>query len=229
MPREVTDITIAEDGTESHESWLLIRAGKVSSMGPRGGARLFDSEIGHQHYIVVTISRCWRKRDLKRDWMHATQTLAEIAMSHAQWGAFVSSFGDGGGVPATLQFLVGDGMVAAAAEAESRLSVSARDVRTAGNEAFAEIKQRQEAIEEAFERGAGKREMRELIRSMHYAIQNAPANMEFAAESLTEHAENVVTKARSDIEAMAVQAAERGLTLDAPAMAALGVGEAAAR
>jgi hypothetical protein len=197
----------------------------VSSMGPRGGARLFDSDIRHQHYIVVTISRCTRRRDLQRDWTYATQTLAEIAMSQAQWGAFVSSFGEGGGVPGTLQFLVGDGMVPGETESESRLSVSARDVRNAGNEAFAAIKERQEAIEEAFERGAGKREMRELIRSMHYAIQNAPANMEFAAESLTTHVENVVTKARTDIEAMAVAAAERGLILDASAVSLLAAGE----
>lgn len=201
MAREVTNIVVAEDGTESHESWLSIGASKVQS----SGERLFDSEITHHHYVIVTISRCTRQRTLNRDWKHATQTLMEFAVSHAQWGAFVSSFGDGNGVPATL-FRDHSGLVPQA-PAESRLGESAHEVHEAGNKSLAGINESYAAMEEAFERGAGKREMRELIRDLKYRIANAPANMKFAATSLTEHVENVVTKARADFEAMAIPAA----------------------
>ena len=85
------------------------------------GARLFDSEIAHQHYVVVTARRCVRKRDLKRDWTFATEVIFECSMSQAQWGAFVSSFGQGSGVPATLTYLHGVGRVPEAARQESRL------------------------------------------------------------------------------------------------------------
>jgi hypothetical protein len=91
-----TAIRLNEHGEETHESWLLIRANHVTSTP---GARLFDSEIAHQHYVVVTVTRCRRRRDLKRDWLFNDETLLEMSMSQAQWGAFVSSFGQGAGAP----------------------------------------------------------------------------------------------------------------------------------
>ncbi len=221
MSRKITGIAVAEDGTESHESWISLVLSKVSA---QPGQRLFDSEITHNRYVTVTVCRCTRTRDLNHDWKHAEQTLMEFAMSQAQWGAFVSSFGEGGGVPATL-FFDRNGPVAQAPY-ESRMAESVRDVRAAGTEAFAEIREGYEALEAAFERGAGKREMREMIRTLKYRITNAPANMEFAAESLTTHVENVVTKARADVEAMVVDAAARGgLALEAESLQLLGAGD----
>ncbi len=219
MTREITDITIDEDGTESHESWLALVLNKVSA---QPGQRLFDSEITHNRYVSVSVCRCTRTRDLNHDWKHAEQTLMKFAMSHAQWGVFVSSFGEGSGVPATL-FRDQSGPVAQAPY-ESRLGESVREVRTAGDRSLAAISESYEELEAAFERGAGKREMREKIRVLKSRIENGPANMKFAAESLTTHVENVVTKARADIEAMAVQATERGLTLEASALPLLDAG-----
>lgn len=221
MARQITEVQVAEDGTESHESWITLAASKVQA---HPGQRLFDSEIAHQHYITVRVSRCTRQRDLNHDWINSKQQIMEVGMSHAQWGAFVSSFGTGNGVPATL-FYGQDGPVAQA-PVESRLGESARDVRDSGDRAFAAIQEGYAALEVAFESGAGKRELRERIRDLKYRIANAPKNMEFAAESLTKHVENVVTKARSDVEAMAVAAAERGLTLDAGSVRLLDAGEA---
>lgn len=221
MAREVTSITVAEDGTESHESWLVLQLSKVSATP---GMRLFDSEITHSRYVQVTVCRCIRKRDLNRDWKHATRVLMEFAMSQAQWGAFVSAFGDGSGAPATLTFdQSGD---VAQAPYESRMAEGAREVRDAGSKALAEVRDDYQALAAAFERGAGKREMRGLINTLGYRIGNGPANMEFAATSLTEHVENVVTKARADVEAMVLAAADNaGLTLDATSVNLLGAGE----
>ena len=60
---------------------------------------------------------------------------------------------------------------------------------------------------------AGRKEMAELMRSLELAHAGVPSNMEFAAKSLTEHVENVVTKARADIEGMAMLAAQEGREL----------------
>ncbi len=200
MSREITEITLDEDGNEQHESWITVAASQVQSTG----CRLFDSEITHRHYITVRVCRCSRSRDLNHDWIHSERQLMEFAMSQAQWGAFVSSFGQGNGVPATL-FYDHDGPVAQAPY-ESRLRESAREVRNAGDKATAEIAGAYAELETAFERGAGKREMRDLMRTLKYRVQNAPSGMEFAADSLSKHVENVVTKARADVEAMAVAA-----------------------
>jgi hypothetical protein len=201
--RETTEIRVDEHGDETHESWLLIGADRVQS----SGTWLFDSDIRHQHYVVVTITRCTRKRDLHRDWLHSTEQLLEMFMSMAQWGAFVSSFGDGGGVPATLGWLTGVGMVPGA-PVESRLMESHAEVRGAANKAFDGVQKAFERLEALYDAKAGRRELTEAMRTLHYAIQNAPANVEFAAKSLTEHTENVVAKARADIEAWAHAAVE---------------------
>jgi hypothetical protein len=47
------------------------------------------------------------------------------------------------------------------------------------------------------------------LRTLKYAIANMPANMTFAAKSLSEHAENVVQRARADVEAMVMHQAEQ--------------------
>lgn len=216
--RETTEIRIDEYGDETHESWLLISASKVQS----SGTWLFDSDVRHHHFVKVTITRCTRKRELKRDWLHRTQQLLEFSVSMAQWGAFVSSFGDGGGVPATLDWLTDVGVVPSAPP-ESRLMQSHAEVRGAANEAMAEIQAAYEALETAFD-GSGKRAQREALRTLKYKIANAAPNMEFAAKSLTEHTENVVTKAKADIEAMVQMAEEAGVRLSEGGVPLLGTG-----
>lgn len=211
-----TPIRIDERGDETHESWLMIRANHITSFP---GARLFDSEIAHPHLVRVTIARCTRKRDLNRDWLHSTECLLEMDMSEAQWGAFVSSFGSAG-VPATLAFFDGE-RVSGVADLDSRLARSHEEVRAAASRATEQVRAAQAAVDEAFERGAGKREMRELLRTLRIVTGNLPSNMEFAAKSMTEHVENVVTKARSDIEGMVVRAAAEGIAIEGASLPVL--------
>lgn len=203
MSNQVTEIKVDERGDETHESWLLIRANRVNS---NPGASLFDSEILHQHFIRVSISRCTRRRDLGRDFKYNTKTVMEFDLSEAQWGAFVSSFGSGTGVPATLSYLLNERVPQA--PFESRLNESHKEVREAGNDALSEIKESFENVMSAFEEGAGKKALRAQLHTLMHRINNAPSNMEFAAKSLTEHVENVVTKARADIEAMVLMGQE---------------------
>ncbi len=205
MRPEPTEIRIDEHGDETHESWLLVRANSVS-----GWTRLFDSEIKHQHYISVTVTRCTRKRDLHRDWLHQTETLIEFNMSQAQWGAFVSSFGNGSGVPATLDFLTtkpGPGSVPQPVHVDSRLDKSHKEVYASHKEALAKVKEAEALVQDAFERKLGVKVQRQRLADLHRVIDQLPGNVEFAAKSLTKHVEEVVTKARADIEGMVLNAA----------------------
>lgn len=220
MMPEVTEIRVDDRGHETHESWLLIRANNVSSTP---GHRLFDSEIPHGHFIKVVVTRCQRQRQLNRDYLYQKEVLLEMAMSQAQWGAFVSSFGNGSGVPATLEFLGGQGYVPQA-PAESRFDQSHEEVREAGAKALEEIQQSYERVMDAFE-NSGKRDLREALTNMKYVLRNGPLNMEFAAKSLTEHVEAVVTKARADIEGMVLSAMERGELPESAGAFQLGRGE----
>jgi hypothetical protein len=55
--------------------------------------------------------------------------------------------------------------------------------------------------------------LREAIHDLHFAVQNATPNVDFAGKVLVQQAEDVVTKARADVEAF-VAAKVRQLGVD---------------
>lgn len=185
--------TADENGTERHPAFGVLGASRVSQSPP--GAVLFDSDIRHQHYVVVRLHQAQRTRDLHRDHVMADRHVVEVAMSEAQWASFVSSMNTGDGVPVTITARAdADGYHVPGLPYDSRLKATADEVATAAADAT-------RAIADAFgvyetHKTAGN------LRALKYAISNAPSNMRFAADSLTEHAENVVQKARADLEAM---------------------------
>jgi hypothetical protein len=197
MAREIVEPVKDETGDERHPAWALIGASRVSSSPP--GAVLFDSEIRHQHYVSVKLSRVSRRRNLNRDWLHGEKQIIEVAMSEAQWASFVSSMNTSG-VPCTIEYTQEDGIVPGMPY-EPRLQESMDEVRNAADEAIAEVAKAFAAYEE--KKNAAN------LRNLKFAIANMPSNMSFAASSLTEHAENTVQRARADIEAMVTATAER--------------------
>lgn len=199
--RETVEPTVNEDGWEEHPAWAMIGAHRVQTGSP--GAVLFDSDIRHHHYVTVTLARAERKRDLNSDHLHARHQIIEVAMSEAQWASFVSSMGVGSGVPCTVTYERKDGVRGAVPGMEyaPRLQESMDEVRSAGDKSIEKIREAFEKVKEKPNKGN--------LRYLEAMIANAPSNMEFAAKSLSEHAENVVQKARADIEAMVVAKAEQ--------------------
>lgn len=185
------------EGRETHPGWGLIGASRVSAGGP--GFPLFDSDIRHRHFVVVRLHRASRKRDLGRDWKHSDEKIVEIAMSEAQWASFVSTMNVGDGVPCTIESVGKERMPGV--EYEPRLALSMEEVQNAAVESMEEINAALAAYKE--------HKTADNLRTLEARIRNAPANMEFAAKTLSEHAENVVQRARADIEAIVVSKAEQ--------------------
>jgi hypothetical protein len=205
--------TVDEYGAEHHPAWGVIGASRVQSTG----TYLFDSDMRHQHYVVVTLRQARRTRDLNHDRIMADSRLpiVEVAMSEAQWASFVSSMNTGDGVPCTIERR--DGQRAPGFPHEARLAESMREVSEAADKSL-------EAIREAFALVEAK-PTKANIRNLGIVLGNAPASMRFAASSLTEHAENVVQRARADLEAMVVaKAAQIGLDPASFDVAQLGTG-----
>ncbi len=199
MSREVVAPSVDEHGEERHPAWVLVGAGRVAATP---GAVLFDSDIRHGHYVVVRVMRASRKRDLNHDWKHGRETIVEFAMSEAQWASFVSSMNAGEGVPATLEWdATLDDPQVPGTPYQPRLQVSMDEVHDAASKAQAKV-------QDAFEAYRVKKTVANL-RALEIAIGHMTPNMEFAASSLTEHAENVVQRARADIEAFVVQKANQ--------------------
>lgn len=202
--RDVAEVTQDEHGDDTHPAFGMIGASRVSSTP---GAALFDSDVVHQHYVVLKIDRAVRKRDLNHDWIHSGGfgKIVEVAMSEAQWASLISSMNTAG-VACTLRRTEVDGRLPDL-EFESRLAVSHAETREAAHRAFDAIKEARDAYEQ--------HKTAANLRNLHFAIENAPANVDFAAKSLTKHAENVVQKSRADLEAMVIQLAkQRGIDPD---------------
>lgn len=189
-----------EHGDEQHPAWVLVGVARVSASPP--GAVLFDSDIRHQHFVIVSVKRATRRRDLNHDWKHGRETIVEFAMSEAQWASFVSSMNVGSGVPATLQWdATKDDPMVPGMPFAPRLQVSMDEVHGAAVEA-------QKAVQAAFAAYQEKKTAGNL-RTLQATIQNMAPNIDFAARSLSEHAENVVQRAQADIEAFVVQKAQQ--------------------
>lgn len=197
MHRDTAKPTLNERGDETHPAWGLIGASRVSS-GPPGTA-LFDSDILHGHFVIVRLRRAVRKRDLGHDRKHGDEQIVEIAMSEAQWASFVSTMNVGEGVPCTID-RVGRELMPGV-EHEPRLALSMDEVRRAGEKAMQEIQEALAAYRE--------KKTNANLKTLEARINNAAPNMTYAATTLSEHAENVVQRARADVEAMVIQKAKQ--------------------
>lgn len=201
--RKTTEPTTDEHGYETHPAFGMISASRITHSR---GAVLFDSDITHRQTIRVTIERASRKRDLNSDWIHGEgRDLIEVEMSEAQWASFVSSMNTSG-VPCTLRRTESEVWVDEFPYAP-RLQHSMDEVRGVAQRFFAEAREALAEYEEAVTTKAGARVVREKLRKLHSALENSQSNVTFAAKSLNEHTENVVTKARADIEAMVTRQA----------------------
>src|SRR6478609_4511189 len=216
---QITPVEFNAHGDETHPSFGVVRVNRTTCRPPR---RLFDSSIGHDQYVSMEIARATRRRDLHRDWIYGEPTpLLSLSMSLTQWGAMVSSFGQGSGTPITLNWVAGKQMPEA--DHESRLAVTAREVQAQSRKASDDVRLAADAVEAAFEERAGRRDMAKVISSPTAVVRNLPANMKYAADSLTGHAEDVVSKAKADIEASrqfgnlpALHVGERPLEIEGP-------------
>jgi hypothetical protein len=192
-----TDPTINQRGDEEHPSFGVVRLTRVTA---QPGRRLFDSSLPHNQYVNMQVARATRTRSLHHDWIHGSlDTLLDINLSLTQWGAMVSSFGVGGGTPVTLHRVAGELMPEAAHE--SRLAQTSREVADSARKSTDKIREAAQAVTDAFESKAGRRVMADVISNLQHAVDGVPNNMKFAADTLTRHAEDVVSKAKADIEA----------------------------
>lgn len=196
---EIPDILPQTDanGYESHPAFGVIGASRGSS---QPGVALFDSDIKHTNTVRIRIGRAVRSRDLHHDWIGGREQLIELELSEAQWASFVSTMNVGDGVPCTVRRVGVDWMPDP--PYDPRLAHSMAETHDAAIAAFSKIRDAMEAYEATLKGPAKARN--EALRTLRSTIQNAVPNVDYAGKVLVEHAEDVVTKARADIEAFVV-------------------------
>jgi hypothetical protein len=99
--------TDALGSTTTHPAYGLIKFNR------RTGSRrtLFGSSIEHHDTISLAISQANITRGLNNDWYHAGKCLVEVEMSYAQFADAITSLNVGEGVPCTVTWQNGVGML----------------------------------------------------------------------------------------------------------------------
>ena len=92
---------------QSHPSYAVIRFNRVHN----GTRALFGSSIKHSDLISLEIEHAELDRGLHKDWIHPTTNILRAVMSYSQFAEAITSFGQGEGLPITLEYLYPDGSI----------------------------------------------------------------------------------------------------------------------
>lgn len=216
MARPTSPIVADEKGDETHPSFGIVVVAKHQSTG----TNLFQSDLMHRQYMTVTVHEATRKRDLAHDWTHPGPVICEFAMSLAQWGAFVSSAGDGGGTPVTL--MNREGRPVPQAPYQPRFAQSMDEVAGAIDKLLTDVYDAFDKLDETESNKAPMKERRAARERLRRAIGNARANAVHTQEAMAAQAEQTVHQAKADIEAAIAQAVTRHKSLGSADMPELG-------
>lgn len=187
-----------ERKTESHPTYGLIGWNRVSHSPP--GAVLFDSPLRHQHYVVLTIRRAERHRDLNRDWLFGREELIQISLAPDQFADFLTSPNLGQGVACTLDRVGGK------QQGECPERVESEEFKKELAEDFSDIKRKAEEIYSKInhildESRLSKGKQREILWAVEELQQDIFSNLPYLRDSLEKSAQKIVTKAKFAVEA----------------------------
>jgi len=184
-----------------HPAFGIVELSKVS-----GSAVLFDSDFKHHGFITVRVRHGVQYRDLSHDWNHATgPAIVEFSMSHAQWAAFVGSFGMGGGVPCTLEQIDGLAVEEIAAPIDRRAQFKG-EIADKLAQLLADLEKAQAALEAA---GLSKARAKPIADALYRIRQEFEANIPWVQQVFGEHVESTIEAARVEINAHITRTIER--------------------
>jgi hypothetical protein len=166
---------------------------------------LFQSDVLHNTTVHLSISGAVRGRHLNRDYVHGDESIVEVEMSMAQWGALVSSVGIGSGVPVTIRRTQLIDVVPDLAY-EPRLQQNVTEVHTSIDKLMERSRSTLEDLTEAIEGKKGARAIREALSAHTGSITHAANNADFAVKKLVDAGEQVTSQVRADIESQILEA-----------------------
>jgi len=185
--------SITEDTREEHPAYAMVGANRVT-----GNARLAGSDFRHQNFVVVTLRDAHLSRGLSNDRWYGDKTIAQFALSEAQWATFVSSMNVGFGVPCTLEYTKELGRVPKIEPLDDRVKVFKNEVMETMGDA---IKVLQKLHDDA-----PTKKMKMAVAS---AMQEIRSNIPFVVSQFDEHMEQTTEKAKIEVNAYATALIQR--------------------
>lgn len=179
--------------TVKHPAFAQVSVSRRSQGG--NGANLYDSDFGHNSYVVVEVKRSELHRDLSRDWHFDREHIVQFAFSESQWATFVSSFNNGSGTPATLLWESGKGYVPGIPTFD-RADIFKKEAKTATQEAVDGINKLIESVKDS---GLSKKKQDDLLSGAYKAIKSLTDVLPFIHDQFNEHVEETVEKGYQEI------------------------------
>lgn len=194
-----------DDKKESHESYGMIRFGRVSCSG---AGSFFGSPLNdHLSCVRITIKKGVRWLSDDHELYQGNEAIVEVDLTHAQFSECLTAMNVGDGVPCTIRRLGKDGV-----SPPPRERTKAERVRS---NFAAEIRDRVKKAEELAadarkllsEKSLRKAEREELMSRLDRIATYLGANAEFFLQRFQEASEQVVVAAKSEVDAFVTTAA----------------------
>lgn len=176
--------------------------GVVTLSVPQGSiGPLFGSDLDHSQAVCFTVHRARLHRRLNHDYIHATETLCQFEVSHAQFSELITSFGKGSGTPVTLRRTESDFDIPGIAREESKTDTLEREVGEAARRTLDEVEAQKARIVAMLESGKiSKTELRDVAWNLDIALRNAGVNMSFVVNQARRTAAQAASAARIEVE-----------------------------
>jgi hypothetical protein len=185
--------------------------GMIGIYRTNGQRHLFGSPLEkHQNYVTIRAHRAERLRSgVGYDHYFARKQVIEIALSEAQFAQLITSWNSGEGVPCTLDWIAGEGMLPDWPD-EDHTSDTAR-VREEFKDRIADVRKKMVSSINLMEgllekKGALTKAEKDQIRFGMTAVQRLLDDTgPFMAEQFVEATEGTVQKAKTEIDAFATR------------------------
>lgn len=178
--------------TYEHESYGVI---EIARAQVSGGIPLFGSSILHRNVIHISIQTATLDRGLNRDWIHGCKHIVDFKMSPTQFADAITSLNVGGGIPITLDYVIGD-------------EKSCRDeppyeskTRTFNKEFEQDCKDLAKRFDATIKLAEETHAQKRLITEIQMLRQTIASNLPFINNSFTEQMEHTVKEAKGEVEA----------------------------
>lgn len=165
-----------------------------------GGGKLFGSSVYTRNGVSLTIKRASRRHHLNQDWYFGQGELIRIEMSEAQFAQLITSFGQGDGVPCTLNWIAGEGQISPEENTQSEADLIHTRFKAEANIIADRLKSSTQAIKDIANNSKISQKDKKAIADAVDAFTNqAQSHMPFLLSQLTEAAERIITQAKTEV------------------------------
>ena len=139
---------------------------------------------------------------MSRDWHFARDEYIAVHLSEAQWSSFVSSFNVGGGTPCTIDYVRGEGHKPYLPD-RPITPIFKNEVDKKLGATIGHVKDTIKVIKENTA-NLSKAKQANILASLETTLRELESNLPFVSEQFGEHMETVVEKAKSEVNAYAM-------------------------